>query len=531
MVKLDLPLRPWVPQWLGVLTIVLIFLPISMLNGAYTGSMLELSNSLGVFSEDISMGYYATSVGMAVAYPIVRKVLDAVPPKSLLLGDLLLQALLSFFCSSTNNIDLIIVCSFFIGILKAFVMLWCIIHIQPLFTPNNVRSEFYSYFFPLVFGMGQISMAVTAQLAYYYDWKYMYYFMMLGILVAIVAILICFRYAKVKANLPLRDIDFRGMLIISTAMLMLLYVFTYGRVLDWFASSKIVIYLFLAPLLIILFTWQQLTAEKPHVFLRILHRPKSMLGYFYMFLTMFFSASSTLTTTYLNSVLGVDSVHTNTLSLFLIPGFAVGGFICFWWFRWQRWRFRFLIAGGMACYALYFGMLYFGISPSSTYEMLYLPMFLRGLGMMILVIAFGIFVVEEIDLELMLTNAFFVIGVRSALGPVIGVSFYNNMLYTLRQHALHRLSDGITLADPLAANRYNETLQSSLASGHSFDEAQQLATNTLYSLVQQQSLLLALKTLLGYLLIATIILAIISRFIPFHKTVKVDVVKTGDDMG
>ena len=176
-------------------------------------------------------------------------------------------------------------------------------------------------------------------------------------------------------------------------------------------------------------------------------------------------------------------------------------------------------------------MLYFGISPSSTYEMLYFPMFLRGLGMMILVIAFGVFVVEEIEPKLMLTNAFFVIGVRSALGPVMGVSFYNNALYGLQQQALHRLSEQVTLADPLAANKYADSLQSSLAAGHGMAEAQQLATNTLYSLVQQQSLLLALKTLLGYLLIATLVIAIISRFIPFHKTVKVDVVKTGDDMG
>ena len=485
MVNLDLPLRPWVPQWLGALTLFLIFIPTAMLNGAYTGSMLEVSSSLGVFSEDISMGYYATSVGMAVAYPVVRKVLDSVPPKSLLLGDLPLQALLSYFCTYSNNIDIIIVCSFFIGLLKAFVMLWCIIHLQPLFSPGNVRSEFYAYFFPLVFAMGQLSMALTAQLAYYYDWRYMYYLMMLGILVAILFILVCFRYARVPARFPLGEFDFRSMLVISTAMLMLLYVFTYGRV----------------------------------------------LGYLYMFLTLFFSSASTLTTTYLTSVLSVDSVHTNSLSLYLIPGFAVGGFVCFWWFRWQRWRFRFLIAGGMACYALYFAILYFGVSPASTYEMLYFPMFLRGLGMMILVIAFGVFVVEEIDPKLMLTNAFFVISVRSAFAPVMGVSFYTNALYYLQQRSLTRLSEQLTLADPLAAARYNDTLQQALASGHGMAEAQQLATNTLYNLLQQQSLLLGLKTLLGYLVIATLLLAIVSRFIPFHKTVKVDVVRTGDDMG
>lgn len=172
-----------------------------------------------------------------------------------------------------------------------------------------------------------------------------------------------------------------------------------------------------------------------------------------------------------------------------------------------------------------------GVSPASTYEMLYFPMFLRGLGMMILVIAFGVFVVEEIDPKLMLTNAFFVISVRSAFAPVMGVSFYTNALYYLQQRSLTRLSEQLTLADPLAAARYNDTLQQALASGHGMAEAQQLATNTLYGLLQQQSLLLGLKTLLGYLVIATLLLAIVSRFIPFHKTVKVDVVRTGDDMG
>ena len=91
MVTLNLPTRPWVPQWLGVVTMFVIILPITMLNGAYTGSMVEVSNTLGILSEDITMGYYAASAGMAVAYPIVPKILAVVTPKTLLLIDLFLQ--------------------------------------------------------------------------------------------------------------------------------------------------------------------------------------------------------------------------------------------------------------------------------------------------------------------------------------------------------------------------------------------------------------------------------------------------------
>ena len=96
MKELGVPVRSWVPDWLGFCCIFIVILPVTMLNGSYTGSMLEVSNTLGTNSEDITMGYYAASAGMAIAYPIIPKVLAAVSVKFLLLIDLLLQIFLSW---------------------------------------------------------------------------------------------------------------------------------------------------------------------------------------------------------------------------------------------------------------------------------------------------------------------------------------------------------------------------------------------------------------------------------------------------
>ena len=93
---------------------------------------------------------------------------------------------------------------------------------------------------------------------------------------------------------------------------------------------------------------------------------------------------------------------------------------------------------------------------------------------------------------------------------------------------MYSLSETVTLADPLAASRYNQALGNALT--HPYDEAAQMATNTLYNTLQQQSLLLALKEILGYLLVISLCIAIVSRFIPFHKTIRVTFAKTGDDM-
>lgn len=530
MIKLDLPTRPWVPQWLGIVTMFIVVLPITMLNGAYTGSMIEVSNTLGILSEDITMGYYAASVGMAVAYPIVPKVLAVVTPKTLLLTDLFLQILISLWCAHTSNIDIIIVCSFFVGFLKAFIMLMFIKMLKPLFSPTNVRSEFYAYFYPIVFSGGQISMAITAQLAYDYQWQYMYYFTILLMLTAMIFILLFFRYAKRPISFPYKEIDWKSILLIASALLFSIYVFTYGKTFDWFSSSKILIYALSVPLLVYLFIHRQKTSEKPYISLKPLAHHKPLIGYFFMGVAMFISGTSSLVTNYMNTIIRVDSVHSNGLNLYLIPGFIIGGIICFWWFRWQRWRFRFLVSGALLCYVVYLSILYFGVTPDGTYEMLYLPMFFRGLGMLTLFIAFGVYVVEDLDPRLMLSNAFFLISCRSVLSPVMSSSFFSNTLYYLQQKSINTLSENLTMTTPLASERFSQSLRSAISQGHEFSEASQIATNSIYSSLQQQAMLLGIKTIIGYVLIATLVLAVVCCFIPFHKTVKVAVVKTDNAM-
>lgn len=527
---LNVPIRPWVPRWLGLVTAFVILLPIALINGAYTGDIIGVSGSLGVLSEDIRMAYYATSAGMAIAYPIIPKLRPVVTTKTVLLADLMLQVVFSFICAQSTQMEIIIACSFLIGILKAFVMLEFIIMVRPFFSPKNVRSEFYAYFYPLVFSGGQISMALTAQLAYSYKWQYMYYFVILLLLIAILFVLLFFRYARRPIHIPFRELDVKSMLLGASAMLLIIYVATYGKTLDWFSSDKIIAYTIAIPILIYLFVHRQHVRKVPYLKLTVLNSSKALIGYLFMVITMFLSASSSLVTNYANSVLRIDSVHANALYLWMLPGFVCGAVICFWWFRWQRWRFRFLIAGGMLCFVLYLGILYFGIRPDGTYEMLYLPMFFRGMGMLILFIAFGVYVVEDMDPKLMIYNAFFLITFRSVMAPALAAAFFNNMIYRLQLNAMCILSENIAMDNPSAASLYNQTLSNALQQGRSMEEAGQLATNSLYQILQTQSLLLGLKTLIGYMLIFSIVIMVISRFIPFHKTLKVAIVKTGEDM-
>lgn len=528
--RLDLPTRPWVPQWLGIVTLFVILIPMLLMNGAYTGSTIEVSNTLGVLSEDMTMAYYSTAAGMAMAYPIIRKIREYATSKTILLTDLALQTLLSFVCAYASNIDVIIVSSFFIGFLKAFVMFEVIVMIQPFFSRRKIRSEFFGYFYPMAFAGGQLSIAITAQLAYYYQWQYMYYLIIILLLIAIVFVLCFFTYLRRPIRIPFREVDWKSVLLVAAAMLLTIYFFTYGRTLDWFASSKLCIYAVLIPVLYYFFIQRQKSNGGRFVSLRIFATFKPGLGYTFMFLTMLLSTTGILITNYMNTVLRIDSLHANALNLWLLPGFALGGFICFWWFRWQRWRFRYLISGGFACFVIYLALLYFGVATEARYETLFLPMFFRGLGMMVLFIALALLVVEDLTPDIISSNTFFMIGIRSSLAPAISASIFNNWLYWRQMEGIQVLAENMYMGNPFFSGRYGQSFQGALASGNSFEAATQIANNSFYTTLQQQATLSGVKAILGYMLILAIVLAVVSAFIPFHKTVKVPDVKTGDDM-
>lgn len=522
--------RRWVPSWLRAVVGISVTIPVMLINGAYTGSSVDISSALSVLGEDINMAYYAAAAGMAVGYPLTPKIRAAITTKSVLIIDFILQIILSFICAHAPSIEVVVVCSFLIGFLKAFALLEMIIILKPIFSKKNIRSEFYSYFYPLTFGIGQISMILTAELAYDYQWQYVYYFVIIMLLVAIILLLICFRYGNYRVKIPYKNIDAPSLAIISAALLLFVYVVTYGKIRDWFGSTDIIVCSLLVIPLVWLFFNRQKKLTSPYLNLAVLKSNKAKVGYLFMAVAMFFNSSGSLVTSYATSVLKLDSIHVNGLSLMLIPGFIVGAVVCYWWLKLQIWRFRVLIFWGMACFVAYLALLYFGINPQGTYEYLYLPTFLRGVGMMILFIAFGVYVVEGLDPKLMISNAFFLVSIRSLITPVASASFFTNYIYRSQQKNAMILSQTIDEQNPISASAYQDALNQALSQGQPLQEAQQIALTNLQSTVNVQALLLSIKIIVGYLLIAAIVIMVVSRFIHFHKTLRVKTVRTGDDM-
>ncbi len=521
------PFRSWVPGWLKVVVALTILIPIMLINGAYTGSNIDISGYLGVISEDINMAYYASSVGMAIAYLVIPKVKPLATAKTIILVVLLFQVLLSFICAKTNYIEVITVCSFFIGYFKAFSLIETINILMPALSPSGTRNEFYAKFYPITLTCGQLSLVITAELAYIYNWQYMYYFMILMLLVAIIAVDTCMTFARRLIRIPIKDIDWLSLFLLSVCYMSIIYVATYGKTNDWFSSRNIIIAALLIPVTGWLFVRRQFT-DKPFLDLSILKNRNSVTVYLLSFVLMFYASFSILVSSYTTNVLRLDSAHINELYMYMIPGIIVGGIICYYWFKMEI-RMTWLIFLGFSCFTVSIALLYFLITPYGLYEDLYLLMFLRGVGMLVLFVAFAIYGIYGLSPKQLIYNGFFLISTRSALAPAVGSSILTNWLYRLQQNNILILSQEVDAQNPLASGQFNSSVNTALSQGWSIEEAHQIATNAIFQKIQIQALTVSIKTIAGWMLIFGIILliGIVLYFLQFKA---VRLMKMGNDM-
>lgn len=522
--------RSWVPKWLIATVGIIVLIPMMLINGAYTGSSIDVSSYFGVLSEDINMAYFAASAGMAMAYPIIPIIRPIATTKTIILIVLFAQLVLSFICAVTSSIDIIIIVSFFIGYFKAFTLMEVIAILMPIFSPSNTRNEFYAIYYPIVLVLGQLSLVLTAEFAYSYEWQYMYYFMIALILFAMVMVVICLQFGRRLIRIPIREIDWLSFIQGSFVLMASLFVAIYGKTKDWFSSSEIIIATILIPIVGWMFVRRQfITYTRPFVDMSILKNRNSRTVYLFCFLMMFLASYTTLVTSYVNSVLRLDTTRSNELYLYMIPGIILGGILCYYWYL-KAIRMAWLIFVGFFCFTIGIALLYFQVSPTGLYQDLFIPMFLKGVGMLVLYVALAIYAVEGLRPEQLIYNAFFLIGVRSVLAPALSYCIITNWIYRLQQKYTVVLSESVDAFNSVANSQYSQSYKSSTFSGMSVEDAQKVALNTLYSKVQIQSLTISIKEILGYLLILSLVLLIVI-LLYFFKYKPVKLIKVGRDMG
>lgn len=98
------PFYNWIPKPLGILILVLLFIPILTVGGVYTANSGEMMSGLGIQSEHIQFVGFLTSIGMAAFSPFFYELICIRREKMMCLVGFTVMYVLSYVCAKTDSI-------------------------------------------------------------------------------------------------------------------------------------------------------------------------------------------------------------------------------------------------------------------------------------------------------------------------------------------------------------------------------------------------------------------------------------------
>lgn len=199
--------------------------------------------------------------------------------------------------------------------------------------------------------------------------------------------------------------------------------------------------------------------------------------------------------TYAEAILGLDTTNLIDLNWYVLAGIVAGAGLTYWLFCMRRWRYKSMVAISFVCLAAYLCWFYFLIDYNVEKEMLFTPLFLRGIASVMISIVLLTSIVQSglpfmVFPQALVINGFMGAVCGAALGPAVIGELFSRI--TARNFAL--ISSGVT--DTAMARQF--PADSVLA--HLGD---------VFGMTQLQAMLVSMKELYGLLLIFCIICIVI----------------------
>ena len=202
------PFYDWVPKPLGIIFMIILFVPMITMSGVYSANSGEMMSGLGIQSEYIAFAGFCTSIGMAAFSPFFYELVCIRREKMMCIVGFSILFLLSFVCAQTDSLFILGLCSLLMGFVRQTLLmahLFVLIrygfgieatkNITPGCEPTTEEawdavdsekmvSQPVIYLFFMI--IGQLGTWLTAWLAYAYEWQYVYHFMMAFMLAGII---------------------------------------------------------------------------------------------------------------------------------------------------------------------------------------------------------------------------------------------------------------------------------------------------------------------------------------------------------
>jgi MFS transporter, DHA2 family, multidrug resistance protein len=470
----------WVPVYIKLPVLFILLFSILVANGVFLGNTNEMFSTLGEYIEPYTLAYNAMYIGMGLGLLIGIRMKQRFSNKSLLLYGLCCILLMNIICATTSNPSVVVGACLFLGFAKIAALIEVYLIWLFIWSKKLDSSRLYPFvYFTALTGL-YLTTWLTTKLAYLYNWRYAYICVVVLVLFCILLTLIFIENNPLKRVLSFYQMDWPGIILLATIMMLIDYIVVYGKVEDWFNSTKIKTACFALILSVLIFIKRELTLKRPVYNLRIFNRSNFRIGLLYFFLMGIF-VPSTFQSAFTTGILHYEMVRNTELNLYMIPGIFVGAVMCYAWY-YKQLNPVILIFLGFLGFIIYHIILYQSLALDFAKQDFWMPSLIKGFSLAVFYISVGLYATKNFEINLVMTASGTVILVRSFLGGGIFSSLYNYFLYEQRIKHFNYLAGKIDKND--------------------FIVTQQGTALEYYKNIQQQAVLTASKELTGYIIIA-----------------------------
>ncbi len=487
----DIPDVPnYVPRRLKPWLFIFFVLIVQFSGGIYLAAATDMVGSTALMQEDILMAGYASLVGMSINFAVMFRLKFRFSNRIGLLvcGAVLIAA--NFICANTTSVPLLVATCFVAGWFRMWATFVCNSTIQLWLTPVRDMAIFFCYVYLVVDGVIQLSGIATIYTAFFSQWEYMHWIMSGLLVLMMIMVLILVKPVKGPMQIPLLGIDWIGAALWSVFMLCFTFICVYGNFYDWWEAEEIVGATILGAVCLAINLWRASFLHHPYIsFQALTNRNVIRASLIYLIFFTLMATEHVFEHSYAAAILGFDETNLIDLNWYVFAGIAVGCAFTYFTFALHKWRYKTMTAIAFAFAAVYLGWFYFMIDYGVEKEMLFFPLFIRGFASVIISIVFLTSIVQSglhffVFPQALTVNGFTGAVMGAALGPALIGEFLRHTMAKNASLISARLTDFNT-------------------------DIIHVPLGQMYGTVQQHALVVSMKEIYGWLLIAAILSLVI----------------------
>lgn len=489
--EFDIPDIPnYIPKKYKPYFFILFVLIIQFSGGLYLASVAEMVGSTGLKQEDILMAGYSSLIGMSMNFALMFRIKFRFSNKTQLLATGTVLILANIICANTEDTLILIVTCFIAGWFRMQGTFACNSTIQLWLTPKRDMAIFFCYVYIIVDSVIQLSGIFTIYTAFYAQWRYMHWIMTGMLALMMLLVMIFLKPVRGAMYIPLLGIDWIGSMLWSVFMLTFSFLCVYGDYYDWWQASEMKIVLLICIICLGINLWRASFLRHPYISFRSMTNKNVVkASIIYLIFFTLVAPEHVFEHSYAAAILGYDKTNIINLNLYVFLGIITGCAFTYFTFALRKWKYKTMTIIGFALITAYLAWFYFFIDYGIEKEALCIPLFLRGFGSVIISITLLTSVVQsglpfQVFPQALTINGF--------MGAVVSATLCTAII-------------GRILKVVMAKN--TALLSSNIVNFNSEIIPQKIGAY--YGMIQQQSLIVSMKEIFGWLLMIAIVTTVL----------------------